>query len=160
MRIGVGIMMYLSAVATVWANEPPPTAAPPVTPTDRQAGPASGQGKPTPAEAPSAAPAATPSAPAATATTNKPESAAATAHSPKTLGPDDEKNLLAHGYKIETKNGQKYFCHSETPTGTRFPQKTCRTEEQMAATRESSKDFLNDLQRPSGNGNQCKGLGC
>ena len=153
MRIAVGLLVCLGGLSTAWGNEPPAAPQPVAAPADQQAAPAPGQSKPTPGDAASTAPAAAPTAPAATATatTSKPESATATAQSPRTLGPDDEKNLVAHGYKIEMKGGQKYFCRSETPTGTRFPKKTCRTEEQMASTRQSSKDYLNDVQRPSGN---------
>lgn len=151
MRIAVGILIGLSGVPTVWASEPPPTAtaAPSATPTDQPAAPAPGQDKPTPAEAPSTAPSATPSAPAAAAASPS----KATAQPPKT--PEltaDEKNLLSHGYKLETRDGKKYFCHSESQLGTRFSTKVCRSEEQIAATRQNSKDYLNDVQRPSGNG--------
>ena len=147
MRIGVGILMCLSGVTTVWASEPPPAVAPPATPTDQQAVPPPGQGKPTPAEAPPTAPVATPSAPAATASLGK-----TTAQSPKTPElTEDEKHLLSHGYKLETRDGRKFFCHSEAQLGTRFSTKVCRSAEQIAATRQNSKDYLNDVQRPSGN---------
>jgi hypothetical protein len=63
----------------------------------------------------------------------------------------DEKNLLARGYKVETRNGQKYFCHNEAALGTRFKNKVCATAEQLAGVRQESKDAATDAQRTSWN---------
>jgi hypothetical protein len=62
-----------------------------------------------------------------------------------------EKDLLAQGYKLEMRGTDKHFCRSQAELGTRFTHRVCITAEQAAATKRSSQDFLNDVQRPSGN---------
>jgi len=143
MRLAVGMLMCLGGMSVAWADDPPPSQ-PVATPTDQQASMATAQDKP--------APAGTPATPTKSESPPASAPAATTAQTSKTQDlTEDEKNLLAHGYKLETKGGKKYFCRSETPVGTRFPTKTCRTAEQMAAIRQNSKDYVNDIQRPSGN---------
>jgi hypothetical protein len=168
MRIAVGMLMCLGGLSAAWANDPSPSN-PAVAPSQQ---PATDQGKsaPAPDGAAATAPAAasttlpTPNAaspPAAvTATTNKTENAPTPAAAPasaaaqsakKTDLTADEKNYLSHGYKLQIRGGQKYFCRSEAQLGTRFATTTCRTAEQMAATRQNSKDFTSEMERPSGN---------
>jgi len=62
-----------------------------------------------------------------------------------------EKDLLAQGYKLEMRGTDKHFCRSQAELGTRFTHRVCITAEQAAATKRSGQDFLNDVQRPSGN---------
>jgi hypothetical protein len=62
-----------------------------------------------------------------------------------------EKDLLAQGYKLEMRGTDKHFCRSQAELGTRFTHRVCITAEQAAATKRGSQDFLNDVQRPSGN---------
>ena len=62
-----------------------------------------------------------------------------------------EKDLLAQGYKLEMRGAEKHFCRSQAELGTRFTHRVCITAEQAAATKRNSQDFLNDVQRPSGN---------
>ena len=159
MRLAVGMLMYLGlgAFSVTWADNPPPSQ-PVATPTDQQASAATAQDKPAPAGTPVAGAAASNAATTPAATPARSESApaavpaATTAQTSKTQDlTDDEKKLLSHGYKLETRGGQKFFCRSETLVGSRFPTKTCRTAEQMAVVRQNSKDYLNDVQRSSGN---------
>jgi hypothetical protein len=156
MRLAVGMLMSLGAFSMAWADDPPPSQ-PVASPTDQQAAAATAQGKPAPADTPAAV-ATSNAAATAAAPPTKSESAPAatpastTAQTSKNQDlTDDEKKLLSRGYKLETRGGQKFFCHSETLVGSRFPTKTCRTAEQMAAIRQNSKDYLNDVQRSSGN---------
>ena len=166
MRIAVGMLICLGGLSAAWANEPPspnPAAAAPA-----QQPTATDQGKPAPGGAPSTAPAessattapAGASAPAATTSKSEnaltsaaaaPTSAAAQASKTAALT-DEEKKYLSHGYKLQTRGGQKYFCHSETTLGTRFASTICRTSEQMAAATQNSKDFAAEMQRPGWNG--------
>src|SRR5260370_9891455 len=37
------------------------------------------------------------------------------------------KQILAKGYRPESHDGTTVYCRKETPVGTRFPTKTCRT---------------------------------
>jgi hypothetical protein len=113
----------------------------------------------TPSVAPTAAPVpGTPTAPGVVATTAKsgstpaaaPTSAPAQSKTPALT--NDDKILLAQGYKLEMRGGQKFFCHSETQLGTRFQNKVCHTAEALAASRQNSKDFASDMQRPGWNG--------
>jgi hypothetical protein len=142
MRLAVGMLMSLGVFSVTWADNPPPSQ-PVATPTDQQASAATAQDKPAPAGTP-ATPTRSESAPAA-------PPAGTTAQTSKTQDlTDDEKKLLSQGYKLETRGGQKFFCRSETLVGSRFPTKTCRTAAQMAVVRQNSKDYLNDVQRSSG----------
>ena len=157
MRLAVGMLMYLGAFSVTWADNPPPSQ-PVATPTDQQASAATAQDKPAPAGTPVAGATASNAAATPAATPTKSESAPAappagtTAQTSKTQDlTADEKNLLSHGYKLETRGGQRFFCRSETLVGSRFPTKTCRTAEQMAVIRQNSKDYMNDVQRSSGN---------
>jgi len=46
-----------------------------------------------------------------------------------------EKHFLAEGYKLEMRNGEKYFCRREEQLGSRLgAQKVCGTAQQLAAT--------------------------
>jgi hypothetical protein len=59
----------------------------------------------------------------------------------------EEKDLLAHGYKLETRKGEHYFCHDEAETGTRFKQKVCATAAQLSAARHENENFTRDSER-------------
>jgi glucan-binding YG repeat protein len=147
MRFAVGMLMCLGGLSAAWANDPPSrnpaAAAPTATPS---AAPAASS-----ATAPASAPAATTSA-----SGNAPAPAAAPANASaqsakNTELTEDEKKYLSHGYKLQIRSGQKYFCHSESQLGTRFATTVCRTAEQMAAATQNSKDFASEMERPNGN---------
>jgi hypothetical protein len=85
-----------------------------------------------------------------TAAAAAPANAAAQPAKPTELTAD-EKSYLSHGYKLQIRGGEKYFCRSEQQLGTRFATTTCRTAEQMAASAQTSKDFATEMERPNGN---------
>ena len=164
MRIAVGMLMCLGGLSAAWANEPPspsPAAAPTPQPTTTD------QGNPPPGGAPSTASGAASSATTAPAGTSAPPAtagkseraptatavpASAAAQSAKTTElTADEKNYLSHGYKLQIRSGQKYFCRSETDTGSHFATTTCRTAEQMAVDTRNSKDFAAGMELPNSN---------
>jgi len=106
------------------------------------------------AEEPAAPPSAAGNMPAATVTT----SAAATATDP----PVEQKTPAqlkreaaeakirqsgAYGYKPETtKSGDVLYCKRETPIGTHFEQKQCRTFEQLRDEALRGKEYLEQMQ--------------
>jgi hypothetical protein len=87
-----------------------------------------------------------------TTSTTKPASNAAPAQSDKRdeLTPD-EKRLLSAGYHLHVENGQKVFCRREAQLGSHFEHKVCGTAEQLAAARQTSREVLENTQRPGAN---------
>jgi hypothetical protein len=130
MRMNGGLVSGLCVAffcQTALADEPPatPAAAPPAM---QSAAPA--------AEAKSTAAAATPSEvkPGLTVSAAKPE-----------LTPAD-KELMSRGYKLEMRHGEKYFCRTETETGSRFPVKNCDTAQSIEAHRQESQDAMHSIE--------------
>jgi len=119
MRLVIGMLTCLGLGSAGLASADPPANAAAPAPAASQASAA-----PSPASA-----SATPSAAAAT-------SAPVMIESTKEKESDSlEKHFLAEGYKIETHNGEKYFCRREETLGTRLGgQKTCATAQQLQAT--------------------------
>lgn len=68
----------------------------------------------------------------------------------KTLSNDEIKALLARGYKPMSRGGNVYYCHQETPTGSRFATTICKTAEQMKQITQDSKDMANASQKVGG----------
>jgi len=138
MRLAVGLLASLSVVGLSQAfatDPPPPSATPPATPS---------AAAPTPTP-PASTPAPASSAPQASTTT--PAQPAAPAKDAKAELTPQEKNLISQGYKVETRNGNKYFCKSEASLGSRFPHKTCQTEDQIMANTRDSKDVTRQVQQ-------------
>jgi len=92
------------------------------------------------AKAATDAPAATP-APADAA---KPASITVVAD-PMALTPG-EKELLSRGYKLEIRQGTKFFCRREQQIGSRFETKTCSTGEALRAQQASAEEVLRRMQ--------------
>jgi hypothetical protein len=150
MRLAVGLLIYLSLDGLSQAQATDPPAARPVT-QDQRPPTSAGPGKttanaasPSTSTLPGASSAAAipPSSPPNQPAAAPPENPApAGAHSAKAaeLTPE-EKNLLAHGYQLETRNGANYFCRSQTTLGTRFQKKVCATAAQLGNLRQDSKD--------------------
>jgi hypothetical protein len=63
----------------------------------------------------------------------------------------DEKRLLSAGYHLHVENGQKVFCRREAQLGSHFEHKVCGTAEQLAAARQTSREVLENTQRPGAN---------
>jgi RNase H-fold protein (predicted Holliday junction resolvase) len=102
-----------------------------------------------PASPPATAPATATSA-TATATATAPVTApqtAATASTKPTLSPD-EKALLAMGYKMRMRNGEKVFCRRVEILGSRLEGKlTCGTVQDLKASAEQARESVEESQR-------------
>ena len=70
----------------------------------------------------------------------------------KTLTNAEVSQMLAQGYHPQKGRGDDVlYCRSEQPTGTRFPQKVCKSADQIKALTQDSKDMAARQQMPSGN---------
>jgi hypothetical protein len=73
-----------------------------------------------------------------------------------------EKRLLAQGYKLEMRHGEKYFCRVTETLGSRVtPVKACSTAEQLMTKAQEGKEFTEWAQRtatmcPSSSTTSCK----
>jgi hypothetical protein len=65
----------------------------------------------------------------------------------------EEKQLIARGYKLEVRQGQRYFCRREQQIGSRFETKTCDTAQSIESRRTESQEALRVIQndRPLAN---------
>lgn len=149
MRFTVGLFASLSlaALSQAFATDPPSQS---MTPQGQQpAAAAPAESAPTTTAPAAAAPtASTPATAAPTAsTTPSATPPAATTKDGKPELTADEKNLISQGYKLEVRGDQKFFCHSETALGSRFPHKSCRKEEEILASTQRSKDMTDQMQR-------------
>ena len=119
-----------SAASIAWsADEPAPPAAAPAA----QAAPAQ------------------PSAAASSAATAKTPDKATTAAAAGKDSDEDEKRLLARGYKKETRgNGQVVYCRKELKTGSHFETKQCGTAESMALAEQQARDLMHNSQFSAG----------
>ena len=89
-----------------------------------------------------AAPAAAPVAPAP-ATPQAARAAAATA----AIDPE-ERHLLAEGYRMQMRHGEKVFCRREEILGSRLEGKlSCSTAAQLKATRDQAREAVERVQR-------------
>lgn len=67
----------------------------------------------------------------------------------------EEKHLLAEGYRVEIRHGQKMFCRREQVLGSRVEgQKFCGTAEQLKATESQAKEAFQRAQRQQANPSQ------
>jgi hypothetical protein len=58
----------------------------------------------------------------------------------------EEKQLIARGYKLEMRQGEKYFCRREQQIGSRFETKICDTATSIEAHRAESQEAVRVLQ--------------
>jgi hypothetical protein len=107
---------------------------------------------------PQAGPAATPTVAPAT-----PEASAAPVAEPE-AAPAEAVSVakpagkIPSGYRRETRNGRELFCRSVTTLGSRFPQKTCFTREQIEKMQREAEDTMDDFEqgmRVCGGGAAC-----
>jgi hypothetical protein len=141
MRVNLGLVTAFAAAflcQTALADEPPAAsqAAPGSAPAEQSAAPTGEQkSAAAPTAHQNAADAGSTSIkPGLTVTTGKPE-----------LTPAD-KEMLSRGYKLEMRHGEKYFCRSETPIGSRFPIKNCDTADSIEAHRQESQDAVRAIE--------------
>jgi hypothetical protein len=66
------------------------------------------------------------------------------------INDQDLKQILAKGYKPEGHGDQVRYCRSETPVGTRFPTKTCRTSAQILEDTRRGKETTAVFQKDTG----------
>ena len=129
-------LSLIFGAATAFAGDDPPqqpaNAAPATATTTATATPSS------------AAPAATPAAAPATAATT------AHASSTQVALTDDDKKLIAQGYKLYMKDGQKTFCRREVALGSHFEKKVCGTAEQLGQSQRDAKDIAAQSQQARG----------
>jgi len=59
---------------------------------------------------------------------------------------DEDKELLARGYKLEMRRGEKYFCRREQQIGSRFETKSCNTAESIEAQRLNGQEAMRAIQ--------------
>ena len=147
--VGVsGISLALADPPTDAASTAPAAAAPTAT---------------APATAPTAATPATPSGPAAEARPAEPSAAPTAAEKSSveisaTQIDQLEKHFLSEGYKIEMRNGDKYFCRREEQMGSRLGgQKQCSTAQQLQFVEKDSQRQMEHAQHnltssPGGSG--------
>jgi hypothetical protein len=74
------------------------------------------------------------------------------ATSPKETGSKDEltsfeKVLLSEGYLSQMRGGRRYFCRRQAVLGSNIEQKVCRTEEQIRASQQDSREYTERLER-------------
>jgi hypothetical protein len=61
------------------------------------------------------------------------------------LSPED-KELIARGYKLEMRQGEKYFCRREQQLGSRFETKVCESAQSIQAHRVESQEAVRTIQ--------------
>jgi len=103
------------------------------------------QTAPSTATAAGTSPAATSPAPT-TAAPVTPQAAPAAAATP-TIDPE-ERRLLAEGYRMQMRHGEKVFCRREEVLGSRLEGKmNCSTAQQLKTTRDQAQEAAQRLQR-------------
>ena len=108
--------------------------------------PASVPSPPSAPSAPTAPAAAAPTAAPATPAPATPQAAPAAAATPA-IDPE-EKRLLAQGYRMQMRRGEKVFCRREAILGSRIEATmNCGTAAQLKATRDEAKEAVERAQR-------------
>jgi len=54
---------------------------------------------------------------------------------------------IPSGYRRETRNGKELYCRSVTTSGSRFPQKTCFTREQLQEIQNRTESTMDDMEQ-------------
>lgn len=69
----------------------------------------------------------------------------------KAATPQKDKLGVPYGYRRVVMNGLERFCRTDTVTGSRTQkEEVCLTREELQAQQDSSRDFMNNLSRQSG----------
>ena len=96
-----------------------------------------------------------PVVPDTAAVTPSTESAAAPAVSEAAAQPSGK---IPSGYRRETRGGKELYCRNVTTVGSRFPQKTCFTREQLQEMQSHTESAMDDLEqgmKVCGGGESC-----
>lgn len=142
--IFASLSLIFGAVTAFAAEDPPQPASTTAAPSQAA-----------PAASPST-PAASPSPPAGSQPAPAPATSSTVAHATNSqeLTPA-EKSLIAQGYKLQVKDGQRTFCRREVALGSHFEKKVCGTAEQLADSTREAKDITERTQsrgtNPTGN---------
>jgi len=108
--------------------------------------PASVPSPPSAPSAPTAPAAAAPTAAPATPAPATPQAAPAAAATPA-IDPE-ERRLLAQGYRMQMRRGEKVFCRREEVLGSRLEGKmNCSTAQQLKSTQDQAQEAAQRLQR-------------
>ena len=68
----------------------------------------------------------------------------------KTMTDAQVKQLLAKGYRPQSRGSEVFYCRREAVLGSRFEQKICKSAEQVMRDEQDSKDMTQRLQENSG----------
>jgi hypothetical protein len=145
MRLAICLLTSLTVggFSQALAQDPSPPVATPSAQTQQPAPSANQTTTPPAVTAPSAAP--------ANPTTTSQPSTSGTAPAQSTAKTPEltplEKNLLAHGFTMETHHGERVFCHIATETGTRFKEKTCASSSRLESNRDEYARFTREIER-------------
>jgi hypothetical protein len=147
-RVSAGLLTVLCAgvlCQQALGDEPPapsqPSAPAAATSTAEQGTVPPPAGEKSSAAAPAAPQNAAPSAPASTSV--KP---GLTVVGTKPEVTPEDKELMARGYKLEMRHGEKYFCRREQQIGSRFETKSCNTAESIEAQRLNGQEAMRSIQ--------------
>ena len=156
MRMIVGLLICtgVSALPPVFADPPPTT--PPTTQAPTPATPSTAPSTSSPTTPAPATSTASPAADASEARTS-PSTPADSAHPTVVVSAAEidqwEKHFLAEGYKIEMRNGDKYFCRREETLGSRLGgAKYCSTTQQLMVTEKDAKRMTDTYQHQQAQG--------
>ena len=153
---GLLVVLCAGALSQAGAAEPQPLAPPQSSPapTEQQSAtaPAGEHSTATPAVTATpgvtATPAvtATPGVAATPAVTATPVAPAVKPDAAKAELSAAEKDLIARGYKLEIRHGQRYFCHREPEFGTHWEMKSCDTAESFERHRAATVETVREMQ--------------
>jgi hypothetical protein len=133
MRVTAGFLLVLCAgvAGQALAGDPPPP-------------PSSS----TPSATTAPAPAAPQSTAAAADSSAARPAAVAAADAEKEKADEDakDKELKSRGYKMQMRDGQKYFCRMEAPVGSHLEKRECYTAASIYAQEASSQEFVRRMQ--------------
>jgi hypothetical protein len=152
MRLAVAMLACLGVGSIALSDTPPPTPPAAAASTLSPASPAAPESEkaPAPPEVASASAAtAPPEVASASAATAPPSASAPTGESPKPAAATDPrvKQLLAKGYRPETRNGEKVYCKTEGELGSRIAaKKVCGTVDEWQSRVQDSKDAAERVQ--------------
>jgi hypothetical protein len=135
MRVTVGFLFVLCAGVMTRALAGDPTPPPPSPTPSATTAPAS------------AAPQSATAPAAADSSAAKPaEVAAADVEKEKATVDAKDKELKSRGYKMQMRNGEKWFCRREAPMGSRLEVMECNTAESIYAKEASSQEMVRRMQ--------------
>jgi hypothetical protein len=147
-RVSAGLLTVLCAgvlCQQALGDEPPAPAQSPAPATATAASTADQGAVPAGGEKSAAAPAAPQNAAPSTAASTSVKPGLTVVGTKPELTAED-KELMARGYKLEMRRGEKYFCRREQQIGSRFETKSCNTAESIEAQRLNGQEAMRAIQ--------------